>query len=168
MNIMATLNTFKGKELDDALMQLITKIFDAQHNEIDQLKEHNLTLQTNVSDSTENLAIVMNENERLSKMVNQLQAQLSSMQASAAKSRLSEVETAVLSNCINSGISEFCSEDMVISLIYSRLEVTNAIDQLERKGLIEVGPLAPIGTFYSITETGKKYEHDIEKDTYSF
>ncbi len=168
MNIMATLNTFKGKELDDALMQLITKIFDAQHNEIDHLKEDNISLQKNVSDFRGKMAISMDENKALRKTVNQLQSQVSAMQLSASQSRLSEVETAVLSTCINSGISSFCSEDMVVSLIYSRLEITNAIDQLERKGLIQVGPLAPIGTFYSITETGKKYEHDIEKDTYSF
>jgi len=168
MNIMATLNTFKGKELDDTLLQLITNIFDAQHNKIDQLKEKNTALQTSLTDSSEKLEKLSTENATLNKMVIQLQAQLSGMQSSVAKSRLSEVETAILSNCINSGVSGFCSEDMVISLIYSRMEITNAIDQLERKGLIQVGPLAQSGTFYLISETGKKYEHDIENSDYSF
>ena len=168
MDIMATLNTFKGKELDDTLMQLFTKVFDAQHNEIEQLKEENTELQTSLTDSSEKLAILSNENATLNKMVIQLQTQLSTMQLSASKNRLSEVETAIMSNCINSGVSGFCSEDMVVSLTYSRLEITNAIDQLERKGLIQMGPLANSGTFYSISETGKKYENDIEKDDYSF
>ncbi|NWF39095.1 hypothetical protein F3F96_08110 [Mariprofundus sp. NF] len=168
MKITATLNTFKGKVLDDTLMQLITNLFDAQRNEIDQLKEKSSGLQTTLTESGEKLAKLADENATLNKMVIQLQAQLAGMQSSASKSRLSEVETAILSNCIDSGVSGFCSEDMVVSLTYSRLQITNAIDQLERKGLIQVGPLAQSGTFYLISETGEKYEQEIEKDDYSF
>ncbi|NWF37130.1 hypothetical protein [Mariprofundus sp. KV] len=168
MNIIATLNTFRGRELDDTLMQLLARLFDAQHNEIDQLKDKNTRLQTSLTDASENVEKLLNENAALNKMVIQLQSQLSGLQSSASKSRLSEVETAILSNCIDSGVAGFCSEDMVDSLIYSRLEVTNAIDQLERKGLIQVGPLARSGTFYRISETGKKYEKDIENNDYSF
>jgi len=149
-------------------MQWMTKKFDAQCHEIDRLKEQNITLQASLTDSSDKCALLTNENASLNKMVIQLRAQLSGMQSSASKNQLSEVETAILSNCINSGVSGFCSEDMVVSLIYSRLEITNAIDQLERKGLIKVGPLAQSGTFYSISEAGKKYEHDIQNDDYSF
>jgi len=168
MNIMRTLETFKGKELDNALLQFITKIFDAQNSQINQLKEGNSALQGNLSDYSDQLARVQNEKTLLNKVIQQLEMQISSMQAEAAKSRLTEVETAILSNCINADISGFCSEDMVISLPFSRLEITNTIDQMERKGLLQVGPLAPSGTFYTISDRGKKYEHDIESDDYSF
>ncbi|GAV19761.1 hypothetical protein MMIC_P0718 [Mariprofundus micogutta] len=151
MNIMATLNAFKGKQLNDELIQLITSVFDKQNSKLEKLKEQNASLEKSVAD----LSV-------------QLERKVAPPRPVTTSNQLSEVETAVLSNCIDSGISGFCSEDMVTSLSYGRLETISAIDQLERKGLLLIGPLAPEGTFYSISDKGKKYVHKIENDDYSY
>ncbi|RLL52293.1 hypothetical protein D8Y20_07200 [Mariprofundus sp. EBB-1] len=168
MNIMTTLETFKGKELDNALLEFIFRVFNSQNDQINQLNTDKRVLQESISNQNDTLAELKRENEALFKNIQQLEEQKTFLQTAAANSRMTEVETAILSNCVNADIAGFCSEDMVISLPFSRLDITNAIDQLERKGLIEIGPLASNGTFYLISESGKKHELEIERNVYAY
>lgn len=168
MDILNVLNTFKGKELDEAHIVFLTEAFDLQNRQIKQLKENISTLTESLDLIRDKEALATKKNEKLMYKIAQLEEQLAAISPGSSKNRLSEIEKAILSSCMNTGITGFCSEDMVISLPFNRLEITNAIDQLERKGILQLGPLAANGSYYSLTDHEQQYETEIEKGDYSF
>lgn len=169
MNIITTiLNNFIGKELDETLIKVIESSLELQNKTLQQLKEDNVVLKNNISLLEKKSAQDEQEKETLVIRTQQLESQLTTAKSEIKFNQPSEVETAILSSCLNTGIAGFCSEDMVVSLPFSRLEVTNAIDQLERKGILQISSLAPQGSFYSISPSGKKLELELEKNDYSY
>jgi len=168
MNIITILNNFKGKELDEALIKVIENSLESQNKTLQELKEDNLSLKNGISLLETKSAQDDREKSASMTKVHQLEEQLAAMKSEIKFNHPSEVETAILSSCSNTGITGFCSEDMVVSLPFSRLEVTNAIDQLERKGILQISSLAPQGSFYSISPSGEKLELEIEKNDYSY
>jgi len=168
MDIVNILNSMKDKVLDEANYECLKNIFERQASNITQLKENNATLRDTVEKLQTKKNHLKKEHETLMLKVSQLEEQVSSGNPSAKPTELSEVEREVLESCLDSGIKGFCSEDMHASLPFSRMKIAMAIGALEQKEIIHLSSISADGSHYELTESGKNYLSQIEKDDYSF